>query len=454
MEQMGCRRGNVIITTAMPNDTELSEREREILRLAATGASNKEIAQELFISANTVKVHLRNIFAKIGVASRTEATLYAIREGIAPPPIGMPITTPAEFAALTSTSAPDGKVLVVDAEPPRKSRLPLILAVLVFLALAGFAAYTLARPITAPLAANPTPQPTPERWQQRAPLPQARSGLAAVVYENQIYAIAGEGQDGVTGVVARYNPTDNAWSMLSPKPVPVADVGAALLGEKIYVPGGRLASGEITDLLEVYDPRRDAWETLAPLPIPLSAYALAAFEGKLYLFGGTNGSAVQAGVYEYDPAQDAWLARTPMPVARAFCGAAAAGGKIFVVGGWDGEKALQVNEAYYPQRDEEGESPWEQRQSLPEGRSGMGVAALADVLYLMGGREATAPLQFQPNQDTWVELDIADEPVLAYPALLPLENKVFIVGGAVNGKPIAENAAYQALFTAVLPLVR
>src|SRR5713101_2752074 len=65
---------------------ELSDREREILRLVATGASNKDIARQLTISPNTVKVHLRNIFAKIGSASRTEATLYAIRAGLAAVP--------------------------------------------------------------------------------------------------------------------------------------------------------------------------------------------------------------------------------------------------------------------------------------------------------------------------------------------------------------------------------
>jgi NarL family two-component system response regulator LiaR len=60
----------------------LSEREMEVLKLAATGVSNKEIAQQLFLSPRTVQVHLGNIFSKLGVASRTEAILYGLKRGL------------------------------------------------------------------------------------------------------------------------------------------------------------------------------------------------------------------------------------------------------------------------------------------------------------------------------------------------------------------------------------
>lgn len=59
----------------------LSAREMEIMKLAARGMSNKDIAEELCLTVRTVKAHLSNIFSKLGVASRTEAILKGLREG-------------------------------------------------------------------------------------------------------------------------------------------------------------------------------------------------------------------------------------------------------------------------------------------------------------------------------------------------------------------------------------
>lgn len=59
----------------------LSEREMEVLKSAAKGISNKDIAEQLFLSPRTVQVHLGNIFNRLGVASRTEAVLYGLRRG-------------------------------------------------------------------------------------------------------------------------------------------------------------------------------------------------------------------------------------------------------------------------------------------------------------------------------------------------------------------------------------
>lgn len=62
----------------------LSERETEILGLLAQGLTNKDIAQTLVLSVRTVEAHLRSLFAKLGVRSRTEAALWAVRHGYPP----------------------------------------------------------------------------------------------------------------------------------------------------------------------------------------------------------------------------------------------------------------------------------------------------------------------------------------------------------------------------------
>jgi NarL family two-component system response regulator LiaR len=65
-----------------PLSTDLTEREREVLKLIANGLTNRQIAERLVISENTVKGHVSNILSKLHLADRTQAAVYAWREGI------------------------------------------------------------------------------------------------------------------------------------------------------------------------------------------------------------------------------------------------------------------------------------------------------------------------------------------------------------------------------------
>jgi NarL family two-component system response regulator LiaR len=66
-----------------PTPDPLSEREMEVLRLLAQGKSNREIAEQLVIAELTVRTHVSNILGKLHLASRTQAALYALKEGLA-----------------------------------------------------------------------------------------------------------------------------------------------------------------------------------------------------------------------------------------------------------------------------------------------------------------------------------------------------------------------------------
>lgn len=68
----------------------LTPREREVLRLVAAGSTNREIASELFVSENTVNFHVKNIFAKLHLKNRAQAAAFAVRSGIADPPLETP----------------------------------------------------------------------------------------------------------------------------------------------------------------------------------------------------------------------------------------------------------------------------------------------------------------------------------------------------------------------------
>jgi DNA-binding NarL/FixJ family response regulator len=83
------RRGERVIPIAVatrlaefPERSELSERELEVIQLVARGLSNKEVARAIGRTDETVKIHLKNIFAKLDVADRTEAVTVALTRGL------------------------------------------------------------------------------------------------------------------------------------------------------------------------------------------------------------------------------------------------------------------------------------------------------------------------------------------------------------------------------------
>ncbi len=443
----------------MPDINELSDREREILHLVATGASNKEIARDLYISSNTVKVHLRNIFAKIGVASRTEAAMYAVSAGLVEPitsPDGEGMTVkPGDGNLNTGTGAL--------AERPRKAGLTPSWTVLIGILLVALVVVISlfisrqANPVSPGDEGNAV-QIVP-RWRELSSLPVPSQGSAVAAFENSIFSIGGKSPQEVTGSVLRFNLETNSWNTMHPKPTAVKDAQAAVLGGKIYVPGGCGNDSQPTDLLEIYDPRKDTWENGAPLPGPLCGYALAPFEGKIYIFGGWDGENYLGTVLVYDPDLDEWDANaSPMPTARAYAGAAVAGGNIYVIGGTNGEKTLEVNEVYQPDLEGGELNPWNEAEPMPEGRAQMGVSSLADIVYVFGGvsedRQPVPAIKYSPSLDSWEALEEPRTEDLSDLGLVHAETKLYLVGGNLDGEPTDRVLEYQAIYTVVFPVVR
>lgn len=364
---------------------ELSEREIEVLRLLAAGLSNKEIAGQLSLSVNTVKVHLRNIFGKLGVQSRTEATLAAIQRGWVASPA--PETGPAGRDMIyTPSELPQ---IVFEPPLPLWRRAVLLFAVIVAIAgvVVSGAAANSAPSVGAgifsdrPIVADPGQAAIDETlWQPAAPMQAARTRLAVAVYQGRLLVVGGDTQNGATGEVEWFDPLKDEWQTAAPKPEAVSNIAAVVIGDRVIVPGGTAAADTPTSAVEIYDARRDSWSSAAPLPAPRMAYALAAFDGRAYLFGGWDGATYSARTFVYDPATDVWSARASMSAPRGFAAAATLGDAIYVVGGFDGQVESNVCERYLPREDR-----WEKCPAMSVGRGGLALVAVGGGLYAIGG---------------------------------------------------------------------
>jgi DNA-binding CsgD family transcriptional regulator len=459
------------VTTDPPrHENPLSEREMDVARLLVTGATNAEIARELVISPHTVKVHLRNIFEKLQVNSRTEASMMLVQRSWLTFP-GLEIA-----AAEATTPRPE-----LAPEPPPLAHLAMrpvgwqsaylvgaLLLCLLALVLPNLRIQSAAMPALLTDSQSTVlgqPIPTPQlRWEPRTPLNLPRSRLAVVRIDNNLYAIGGETAEGHTvATVDTYDLQVNEWRTRKPLPQGTANLAAAALGPHIYVAGGSTkavgsSTSTITDQFLRYDTGKNVWQSVGKLPYPLAGAELLAIDNSIYLLGGWNGQSAQSEVWRYTPSAPdrdqagtaEWALITQMPTARAFFGAVFVQNELYVVGGYDGQQEQSTAEVYTPAT-----NTWRKLPPLPTPRGGLRLIYDGlDLVALGGGWTHTLDTheRFDLNTHVWSNFPSPLTGEWRNFGAAEYSGRIYFIGGW-SGDYLDIHLQYQSSFSLLLPVI-
>lgn len=382
-------------SSSLTAENPLSEREMDVARLLATGASNGEIASDLIISPHTVKVHLRNIYEKLGVNSRTEASMLLVSQGWIYVPGVETVGESGEEEPL-----PDPEPLEASSGLPFRWQ-PLYLLGVLLLSLGILVTPFFTRPAQSVLnllsdgtvlaVGRPVIAEMP-RWESRTPLATARSRLALVAFnDTYLYAIGGESAQGqpLAGVDV-YDLRINEWASGVPLPMALANAATTADATRILLAGGNRADGEdgemLSDRLLVFTPASQRWSEWGRLPAPLAGASLQLVGDGLYLLGGWDGQALRDEVWRI-PADSTpgvaptdWQLVSRLPRARAFAGSAVIADDLYVVGGYDGRQELADAAVYSTQTGE-----WRALPDLADPRGGVSLLYDGLALFAVGG---------------------------------------------------------------------
>ncbi len=239
--------------------------------------------------------------------------------------------------------------------------------------------------------------------------------VALLVLGLGVWIYDGTRADGATG----------SWRSLSDAKLERTEVGAARIGNSIYVVGGFLAPSTTTAAVERYDIRRDRWQRARPLPIAVNHPAVASHRGFLYVYGGYTEPAfgpVTAALQRFDPRTGRWTLLPASPTPRGAAALAARDGRLYAAGGVDGE-VLATLEIY-----DVAARRWRSAPPMRTPREHIAAVATRDGIYVLGGRSGAG------EHDTVERFDPASRRWAVLPPLRTARSGFAAV--AVGGRPV------------------
>lgn len=234
--------------------------------------------------------------------------------------------------------------------------------------------------------------PASKTWEKKAPIPTPRATAASTVLEDLIYVIGGRSENSVLGTIEKYSPREDKWISGKAMPTPRWSLMAAGVNGKVYAFGGISGVGnnrKTLDTIEVYHLDKDRWEMAGRMPQPRHSAAIAVVGSRIYIVSGkiatypemTSDEPITERVDCFDLVSGTWREVKSIPTGRTGARAVVLNERIYVVGGIakNGEFPATID-VYDPKSDQ-----WEVGPNLKKGRSAHACAILDNTLYIIGG---------------------------------------------------------------------
>jgi hypothetical protein len=275
--------------------------------------------------------------------------------------------------------------------------------------------------VVAVLATAVTASAAP-RWQAAAPLPLARTEVAAARVGDELVVIGGFLADGSsTGRADAYKPRTNRWRRLPDLPAAVNHAMAASAAGRLYVVGGYGAERRAF----VFAGGR--WRQLPGLPAPRAAAGAAIVRGKLYVVGGVVAQGTLAKrMLVFDLHRRRW-SFAEGPTVREHLAVTSLGRTVYALAGRSGGTNFDYFEAYSTAR-----RRWLRLARVPDPRGGTGAAVVGDRIVSVGGEEAAgtiAPVYaYNVNRKRWARLPDMRTPRHGL-GVVSYRGRVYAIGG-------------------------